>query len=113
LVPHIAEDERLHAYLGAVGYVPALMFVLTQGLALAAIYRQQQISARQAGGLFLGLGLAVFSLGLAFGFILYQTDDVQHAREILAVPVALAGLPLLLGGTIAAAKLHAPTTSET
>src|SRR5207244_4474726 len=33
--------------------------------------------------------------------------------EILAVPVALAGLPLLLGGTIASAKLHAPTTSET
>src|SRR5207249_4606695 len=65
------------------------------------------------GGLFLELAMAVYSLGLAFGFILYQTDDAQHALEILAVPVALAGLPLLLAGTIASAKLQTATRTET
>ena len=85
---------------------------MTQGLALRGVYRQEQIGPRQAGGLFLALALALYSLGVAHGFVLYRTENIQQALHILAVPVALAGVPLLLAGTIASAKLQAPSEEE-
>ena len=106
LVPHIAAltDPRA-GLLGLAGYVPAAFFVLAQAVAWQAVYRQERINARQAGGLFLGLGLSTYALGVAFLFLLYRTENISQALEYLAVPIALAGLPLLLGGTIASARI--------
>jgi hypothetical protein len=109
LVPHLEKFEDSpgsSGLLGLVGYAPAVFFVLTQALGWQAVYRKDEISARQAGGLFLGLALSAYALGVTFGFILIRTGNIGKALEYLAVPVALAGLPLLLGGTIAAAKLR-------
>src|SRR5262249_4991446 len=105
LVPHLEESETWAGTLGLVGYVPAAFFVLTQGVTWAAAHRRPGVSSRQAGDLFLGLGMTGYALAVAFGFILYRTEDVPQALEYLAVPLALAGLPLLLGGTITSAKL--------
>jgi hypothetical protein len=109
LGPHIEQFEDnpgSSGLLGIVGYGPAAFFVLTQAFGWQAVYRRDEISARQAGGLFLGLALSVFALGVTFGFILIRTGHAGKALEYLAVPVALAGLPLLLGGTIATAKMR-------
>jgi hypothetical protein len=108
LVPHIeARYPGDTGLLGLVGYAPAAFFVLSQAGIWQAVYRREQLAVRQAGGLFLGLALSAYALGVAFGFILYRTENIGRALEYLAVPVALAGLPLLLGGTIATAKLRA------
>jgi hypothetical protein len=92
--------------LGLVGYAPAAVFVLTQALAWHAVYRRESVSPRQASGLFVGLSLSAYALAVAFGYLLYRTADVGQALEYLAVPVALAGLPLLYGGTVASAGLR-------
>src|SRR5262249_14371386 len=59
-----------------------------------------------AGGLLRGLGLAADALALAFVFLLFRSENVSRALEYLAVPVALAGLPLLAGGTITSARMR-------
>jgi hypothetical protein len=93
LVPHVEQgSDPTSGLLGLVGYVPAVLFVVTQGLAWYAVYRRDAISARQAGGLFLGLGLSAYALALAFVFLLFRSENVSRALEYLAVPVALAGL---------------------
>jgi hypothetical protein len=107
LVPHIEEmSDPSNGLLGLVGYLPAMAFVLTQAVAWAIVYRRDGISPRQAGGLFLALGLSVYAVAVAFVFLLCRTENAGQALEYLAVPVALAGLPLLIGGTVASAKLR-------
>jgi hypothetical protein len=105
LVPHIEEARPGSGLVGLVGYVPAIFFSVAQGLALTGVWRRVRVSSRAAGGLFLSLALGLYSVLIAFTFVLYQTENFSQALEYLAVPVALAGLPLLLGGTIANAKL--------
>jgi hypothetical protein len=114
LVPHIeAIADPLSGTLGLVGYVPAGFFLLTQGLVLAQVNRRDQLSARQAGGLFLSLGLSLYAVVVALGFVLYRVEDVSRALEYLAVPVALSGVPLVVGGTLASARLSsAPAAAE-
>jgi hypothetical protein len=107
LVPYVEEvSDKASGLLGLVGYAPAAVFVLTQALTWQAVYRRKHISTRQAGGLFLALGLSLYAVCVAFIFLLCHTEIVGQALEYLAVPVALAGLPLLLGGTIASARLQ-------
>jgi hypothetical protein len=105
LVPHLEARFADTGLLGLVGYVPVACFVLTQAAAWQAVYRRERLEPRQAGGLFAGLGMSAYALGVAFVFILYRTNNVDETLHYLAVPVALAGLPLLLGGTIATARL--------
>ena len=106
-VPHIEQgSDPTAGLLGLVGYVPAALFVLTQGIVWHAVYRGDSVSPRQVGGLFLGLGLSAYALGLAFVFLVFRSDNVSQALEYLAIPVALAGLPLLAGGTVASARLR-------
>jgi hypothetical protein len=107
LVPHIGGNEASAGWVAFLGYLPTAFFVLTQAIAWQSVYRQERINGRQAGGLFLGTGLTSYALLVAFGFILYRTANVNQALEYLAVPLALAGLPLLIGGATASAKLAA------
>ncbi len=57
------------------------------------------------------MGLAIYAIVVAFGFIVYRAENANQALEYLAVPIALAGLPLLLGGTMVSAKLAVDSKS--
>ena len=107
LVPHIIESDLTRNWLGLVGYLPAGLFLVTQGILWQRSYRAESLPVRQASGLFLALGLTAYAVAVALGFIIYRAENVHRSLEFLAAPLALAGLPLLLGGMIASEKLQA------
>src|SRR5262249_1646376 len=99
--------------LALVSYVPVSLLLLTQAVAWQAINRRDGISTRQVGGLFLNLGFAAYTVALTFVFLLYRSgDDVSRMLGHLSVPLALAGLPLLVGGAVASRRLHCDDPSE-
>ena len=81
LVPNIEDHWPDSGAVGFVGYVPALLLVLTHGLILAGPWRREQLDTRQAGGLFMSLGLALYAVLVAFAFVLYQTSNAAQALE--------------------------------
>jgi hypothetical protein len=105
LVPHLEDLPTLQSGLiGLVGYVPALLILLTHAMPLRGLAHQDKVESRQAGGLFLSLGLTLYAVGVAFGFVLYRAD-MGPALKYLAVPVTITGLPLVIGGTLVSARL--------
>lgn len=86
---------------------PVLLHALAGGLAGWRLARQGPIAVRSASSLFLFLGQTTFAALVALGFIVYWSSQPLPALQHLAVPVAIAGLPLLLCGALVTAKLVA------
>src|SRR6185437_9562535 len=77
-----------------------------------------RLEIRQAHALFVFLGLASFALFVALGFLLSRSGDLTRALPRLAVPFALAGVPILAGGLLVRRSLPgedggAPRTAGT
>jgi hypothetical protein len=89
-----------------------LAAVLCYGFALAPVLgaagRRESLDGRLAGNLLLLFGLATFALAAALGFYIYRSDAVQTALQRLAVPVALAGVPVLAAGLLLHRMVTAP-----
>ncbi|MBM4071574.1 MAG: hypothetical protein FJ271_21965 [Planctomycetes bacterium] len=84
---------------------PVVLHALAAGLAGWGLARQGPIAVRPASSLFLLLGQTTFAALVALGFIIYWSEQPLTAFRHLAVPIAIAGLPLLLCGALVAARL--------
>lgn len=106
LIPRALDTETPLPWLAV---LLALAVVLCHGLALAPVLvaagRRERLDGRLAGNLLLLLGLANFALAAALSFFVYRSDAVQTALQRLAVPVALAGVPVLSAGLLLHRKL--------
>jgi hypothetical protein len=58
-----------------------------------------------ASALFVFLGVATFALGVALAFLLARTGDLAAALPRLAVPMAVAGAPVLAAGLLVRQRL--------
>jgi hypothetical protein len=89
----------------------AFVAVLCHGVALAPVLmataKREQLDGRLAGKLLLLLGLATFALAVCMGFFVYRSEALRVALHRLAVPVALAGIPVLAAGLLLHRKLTA------
>lgn len=103
-------------WLDAAGPVPWLfaLFSLTPvvlvTLAMTPIWlgltASARVELRQVNALFLFLGMAGFAAAVALGFVLYWTDEpLVTTLQHLAVPIAAAGIPILVSGALVHGKL--------
>lgn len=80
----------------------SLLPVACQGVGLGLVWwRQRQtqsVSPQAAVGVLLFVGLSTFALAVAFGFLAYWSSDAFLTLRHLAVPIALACVPLVLSG---------------
>lgn len=91
---------------------PVVLHALASGLAGWGLARQGPIQARPASSLFLFLGQTTFAALVALGFVVYWSDQPLTAFQHLAVPLTVAGLPLLLCGALVTAKLVGPSVGN-
>jgi hypothetical protein len=89
------------------GCVPVGCFLLACGGALFRSGRPP-LAAPTARGLLALMGLASFALAAALGFLVYRAGDVPLALQRLALPVALSGVPILVGGLL----VYSPFTPD-
>jgi hypothetical protein len=82
------------------GWAPVACHLLACGGAIVPSGRRPHQSERSARGLLALLGLASFALAAALGFLVYRGGDIPTALRQLALPVALSGVPILLGGLL-------------
>jgi hypothetical protein len=82
--------------------LPGLCYLGSTGAVLAGLGRHVRrgaaLTVRQAHALFAFLGLAVFALLAALAFLLTRDPQALEHLPALAVPLALAGIPGLVGG---------------
>ncbi len=105
MVPRLFDEERPMLFV-TLACVPVVFHLLTCGAVAAGLTRalaraeNKRLELRQANALFVFLGLASFALFVALGFLLSRSGDPVHALPRLAVPFALAGVPILAGGLL-------------
>jgi hypothetical protein len=119
-IPRVLDAEAPTPWLAV---LLAFAAVLCHGLALAPVLmataKHKPLDGRLAGKLLLLLGLATFALAVCLGFFVYRSEAVRVALHRLAVPVALAGIPVLAAGLLLHRRLTAglqtgpPTASDT
>jgi hypothetical protein len=83
------------------GCAPVLCYAVCTGFLLVRGRRRAESSAAETGQLLGFLGMATFALGVAIGFLVYWAgwpDDLPLAFQRLALPIALAGVPVLAVG---------------
>jgi hypothetical protein len=106
LVPHILRgaDVNTPANILLAGGVPVCLYLCSIGRAIAG--RRGAVDPRLARSQIGLLGMSTFALGVALGFVaLWSADQggsLAEALQRLSVLVAMAGVPLLIGG----ARLH-------
>jgi hypothetical protein len=67
-----------------------------------SLFRRAPRTDREAFGLFGFLGMTFFALAAALGFVVHWGGDIALSLHHLAVPFAVAGLPILAAGLMAA-----------
>ena len=82
----------------AAACLPVVTFAATVGMYLAAISPRKRLSAADAGSVFMLLGTAAFAMLIALGMTATRSDGIAAALGRMAVPVALAGMPVLACG---------------
>jgi hypothetical protein len=88
------------ALLALLASIPAACFGGPSTVILRGLARGGPLQRYQAGGLLVFLGTGLFALGVVLGFLLYLTPDLAGMLHIVAVPAAIAGVPLLFGGLL-------------
>jgi hypothetical protein len=105
VVPRLADGQHPGVFV-ALGCIPVGCHLLACGAVVAGLARARaraenaRIELRQADALFVFLGLASFALFVALGFLLSRGGVMALAVPRLAVPFALAGVPILAGGLL-------------
>ncbi len=92
--------HRATDYPVLMGLLPVLAYNLTGGLFLWSIGRKGDLERSRVQGMFAFLGLASFPLLLALGLLVGGSGDPLASLGLLAVPLALAALPLVAGGSL-------------
>jgi hypothetical protein len=95
-------------------WLPLACFVIASGVAIGRLSRGQkrvdasplEASSATAALLFVGLGL--FALFSAWGFVLSRADDLPTTLRRLAVPLVIAGVPVLSAGLLVQRRLIEP-----
>ncbi len=82
----------------AAACLPAVCFGAALGTYLATASPRRRLAAADAGGLLTLLGTAAFALLIALGMMIARSADIATALGRLSVPVALAGMPILVCG---------------
>src|SRR5262245_15253271 len=111
IVPALADLGPL-AYQPA--WLPLLCFVIASGMAVARLSRDHRsteaepLGERAGTALLLFVGLGLFALFAAWGFLLTRTDDLAAALRQLAFPVVVAGVPVLSAGLLVQRRVVEP-----
>src|SRR5262249_12871710 len=82
------------------GLVPVAGYLLACGVMLWGQSRRDRLDGPTGLAVLLFLGVAAFSLLVVLGFTVSRYGDVAEALGLLALPLALAGLPALVGGAL-------------
>jgi hypothetical protein len=109
LVPRLLEAEQDMGRLLGLGLIPAACHGIAGALVLRGLARLERVDGRQANTLFTFIGMSTFAVGVALGFILYLSENLRIAFQGLAIPVALAGIPLMIAGALVHRKLEGDT----
>jgi hypothetical protein len=100
----VPEPGRLAAWrIVLFGSLPVACYVLSVGGLLGLTRRRGPVEESQAKAVLIFLGLTTFALGAALRFqVVYLglAGVLETALELLAVPVAVAGLPILATGLL-------------
>ncbi len=86
--------------LALVSFAPILFLVAGLAPVLLGLSRRLQVESAPATALFLFLGTGVFAVAVAIGFLIHWTDNVSETLLHLALPIAVAGMPLLVSGSL-------------
>jgi hypothetical protein len=106
LVPRLLDlAEPVAAFFLLLSLAPVVFQLVAVGPLMGGLGRREQVEPAQANTLLLFLGQTTFATLVALGFIVYWSDDPLRTVRYLAVPMALAGLPVLLSGALVRAKL--------
>ena len=81
-------------------FLPVGCHVLALAAVLLPLARRETLQGTTANALFLFLGQATFAVAVALGFLVYWSNDPLTALRHLAMPVALAGMPILIAGAL-------------
>jgi hypothetical protein len=81
-------------------FLPAVCQVLALAAVLLPLARRERLEGTTANALFLFLGQATFTVAVALGFLAYWSEDIRNALHHLPMPIALAGLPVLITGAL-------------
>jgi tetratricopeptide (TPR) repeat protein len=94
------------------GLWPVVCYCATSAVIVRGA-RQRQFDEPEVVSLFSFLGLATFPVIVALGFLIYWSGNPGLALGRLAVPVALAGMPILATGLLAHKRLGEPRADGT
>src|SRR6185369_11294143 len=64
-----------------------------------------RLESQHGLGILLFLGVAAFSLLTILGYLIWRRGDVVEGLKLLALPLAFAGLPALVGGALVHRRL--------
>jgi hypothetical protein len=102
LAPHVAIGvEPSPLALAALGLLASLGTAAGLGIVLARLAARPQWDDGVLRGLFVLVGVGTFAVAAALGFLGYCGADLPDAYRALAVPVAVAGITLLVSGALA------------
>jgi hypothetical protein len=82
----------------AAASLPVALFAATVGTYLARMPPRKRLTAVDVGSLFMLLGTAAFAMSIALGMTAARSEGVAAALGRMAVPAALAGMPILACG---------------
>ncbi len=84
--------------------VPVILTLLSVAPVWLSLQRRPRLDGLAANSLFVFLGLTTFAVGVALGFLVYWRENLE-TLQYLAVPIALAVIPLVACGTLVQRKL--------
>ncbi len=100
LVPRWLDPDQQNGFLLALAFVPVACQVLALAAVLLPLARRDRLDGAAANALFLYLGQATFTTAVALGFLAYWVGDPLAVLQDLAMPLAAAGMPILITGAL-------------
>jgi hypothetical protein len=97
LLPELGTGLEHPGLLLLLGCLPVGCYLFCAGFAYAPLNRKLR-EARQVNGVFTFLGMALFPLLVALGFLVYWSGSLGGAVQLLAPLVVLTSLPILVSG---------------
>jgi hypothetical protein len=97
-------------------WLPLVCYATAAGLTVGRLSRDQRsasapsLGERPSVAVLVFVGLGVFALFVAWGFLLARSNDLPGMLRHLALPTVLAGLPVLSAGLLVQRRLAEPVT---
>ena len=111
LAPHLLGPDDPAPVLAALGLLTTLAQAGVLAVVLTRLLPQPSWPGASMRGLFVLLGIATFASATALGFLLFSGPELPEALLGLAAPVAVLGLPLLVGGALVHRRVPADESS--